>query len=723
MSPDQSPPRHLLLIATQSDGAENKLDGLEAAAGELHAVLTDPAIGGCTDSPGLNTVHLRSGRVLRAEVDSAVRSAVAAAGEAGATLVLAFLGHGQVAGKLRYMVADSKDGQSLDCVDVAHLVELAADHSGLAGLMVLIDTCHAAAGLPDTGSLIGGFGVGAKQVAVLAACAAHERAFGLALSRRLAALLAEGLPGEGELLRVGTLAPHIRDALDRQLAADFSYNGTDGGLWLARNRRSARPPGGRAGTLGTEVLAAALRTWPQAPPGPPPHTRDGLAALADRAAAAEVWSVHDAADDLLAAMDAADVLVEIAGASLTTDQLRVLAAEFNRQWLGDRPGRVEPPEGLGDRALLQYLLEDAVVLAPATASRHGALAWYLVAAAHACGRDPRDALIGDWARDNEAEIALNDALARYTAHRAKASERRLVVSLDAAQIDWPDSLSVCVRAGAACVDHRHFACPPDQAGVEGTLADVIDWAESLPSATGPIGSIDLVVNAPVLLDWHPEEALTGQYHLGVDHTVALRWAGRLVEPGYLRGMNRKARTQLEELRRAPCGQGPHLSRVDPAATPLDTLRADLRRGRYRPAVLLTDRATAPTAVRDLVEALLPYAPIVLWPRADTPPSTADWDCLRHLWDGLPAGFGAAYRRVLTGRADLAPTDPVTDAHLVRLAELRTAWHDVEWLDFCARYDQHQRTAAPAVLPAAALNTAPAAALNAVPAAVPAPRST
>ncbi|MFD8478616.1 hypothetical protein [Kitasatospora sp. NPDC059673] len=715
MSVRQPPPRHLLLIATQSDGAENKLDGLETAAGELHTVLTDPAIGGCTDSPGLDAAHLRSGRVLRAEIDSAVRSAVAAAGEARATLVLAFLGHGQVAGRLRYMAADSKDGQSLDCVDVAHLVELAADHPGVAGLVVLIDTCHAAAGLPDTGSLIGGFGVGAKKVAVLAACAAHERAFGLALSRRLAALLAEGLPGEGELLRVGALAPHIRDALDRQLAADFAYNGTDGGLWLARNRHSARPPGGRAGTLGAEILAAALRTWPQAPPGPLPHTRDGLAALADQAAAAGIWPVHDAADDILAAMDTADVLVELAGASLTTDQLRLLAAEFNRQWIGDRPGPVEPPEGLGDRTLLQYLLEDAVVLAPATASRHGALAWYLVAAAHACGRDPRDALIGDWARDNEAEIALNDALARYTAHRAKASERRLVVSLDAAQIDWPDSLSVCVRDGAACVDHRHFACPPDQAGVEATLAEVIDWADGLPTATGPISTIDLVVNAPVLLDWHPEEALTGLHHLGVDHTVALRWAGRLVEPGHLRGMNRRARTQLEELRRAPGGQGPPLSRIDPAATPLDTLRTDLRRGRYRPAVLLTDRATAPSAVRDLVEAFLPYAPIVLWPRADSAPSAADWECLRHFWDGLPARFGTAYRRMLTGPDDLAPADPVTDAHLVRLAQLRTAWHDVEWLDFCARYDRHQPGSAPAAAPAAVLNAAPAA--------VPAPRST
>ncbi|MFD8595013.1 hypothetical protein ACFV1L_08435 [Kitasatospora sp. NPDC059646] len=708
MNARQPPPRHLLLIATQSDGAENELDGLETAAADLHAVLTDPAVGGCTDSPGQDTARLRSGRVPRAEVDHAVRSAVAAAGAAGATLVLAFLGHGQVAAgsRLWYMAADSKDGQGLDSVDLAHLVELAADHPGVAGLVVLVDTCHAAAGLPDPGRLVRGFRVGAKNVAVLAACAAHERAFGLTLSRRLAALLAEGLPGEGEFLPVGTLAPLVRDAMDRQLAADFAYNGTDGALWLARNRRHSRPPGGRTGTLGAGILAAALRRWPDAPPGPAPHTRDGLAALAEQAEAAQAWGVQEAADGILAAMDAAAVLVELAGTALTTDQLRSLAAEFNRQWLGLRPAPVTPPDGLGDRALLQHLLEDAVLQTPVGASRHGALAWYLVAAAHACGRDPQDPLIRDWARDADADIALNDAAKQYAAHRTRDTERRLVISLDAAQVDWPDSLSVCVRDGAVCVDHRHFPCPPDQAGVERTLPEVIDWAESRPAA-GPIGAIDLVAHPPVLLDWHPEEALTGMHVLGVDHTAALRWAGRLVEPRHFRGMNRSARRRLEQLRCAPWGQGPPVSRIDPAATALDTLRDDLARGRYLPAVLLTERP-APTALRALVEAFLPYAPIVLWPRADTPPEPAGWDCLAHLWDGLPAGFGTAYRRVLTGRDPLAPIDPVTDAHLVRLADLRTAWHDVDWLDFCAGYHQHR----PAV-------TVPAAG----PAVAPAPRST
>ncbi|KDN80998.1 hypothetical protein [Kitasatospora cheerisanensis] len=719
MNARQPPPRHLLLIATQSDGAENELNGLEAAADGLHAVLTDPAIGGCTDSPGLDAAQLRSGRVLRAEVDSAVRSAVAAAGRARATLVLAFLGHGQVSAgsRLWYLAADSKDGQSLDCVDLAQLVALAAGHPGLAGVVVLIDTCHAAAGIPDTGSLIGGFRVGASKVAVLAACAAHERAFGLSLSRRLAALLAEGLPGEGEFLPVGTLAPLVRDATDRQLAADFAYNGTGGVLWLARNRRHDRAPAGRAGTLGAETLAAALRRWPAAPPGPPPHTRDGLTALAEQAESAQAWGVQEAADGILAAMDAAAVLTELAGASLTTAQLRSLVAEFNRQWLGLRPGPVQPPEGLGDRALLQYLLEDAVLRVPVGASRHGALAWYLVAAAHACGRDPQDRLIRDWAREADAEIALNDAAKQYAAHRARDTERRLVVSLDAAQVDWPDSLSVCVRDGAVCVDHRHFPCPPDQAGVERTLPEVLDWAESLPSAAGPIDAVDLVVHTPVLLDWHPEEALAGMHLLGVEHTAALRWAGRLVEPRHFRGMNRKARLQLEQLRCAPWGQGPPVDRVDPAETVLDTLPADLARGRYRPAVLLTGRP-APTALRALVEAFLPYAPIVLWPRADTPPEPADWDCLAHLWDGLPAGFGAAYRRVLTGREPLPPVDPVTDAHLIRLADLRTAWHDADWLDFCAGYHRH----GPAV-PAPAVAVPAAAPAPAGPAAVPAPRST
>ncbi|MFD8694829.1 vWA-MoxR associated conflict system protein [Kitasatospora purpeofusca] len=687
-----APVRHLLLVATQSNGADNGLPSLETAAEELYAALTDPAVGGCVPSPGADALRLRSGTVRRREIDDAVRAATRVAGEAGATLVLAFLGHGQTAQgspKLWYMAADSEEGRALDCVDIGAAVTTAANHPGVAGVVVVVDTCHAAAGMPDVKELAAGFGVGGLRVSALAACSALEKAYALGLSHQLAAVLGRGLPTGEEFLSFDAVREAVAGAVaEKQTVAGFTYNGDGDTLWLARNRQW--PPRQQAASpsgFGAADLAAALAEWPDAPPGPPPRDLRALSALADRAAAAGAWRVQETAEAVIASMQAVALLVDVAGPALTSPVLRRLAAGFNRRWAGVIPEPVRPPSALTGRALLQYLLEHAALRASGAAggaSVYAAVAWYLVAGAHACGADPQDPRIRDWARRTGAEIALNDALAQHGDGPAGDRARRLVISLDAAQVDWPDSLSVCLREGPDCVHHRHFDCRPDRDGVERALPDILDWADALLPGCSPVAFVDLVAHAPVLVDWHPEEVLVGRRLLGVTRTVTLRWAGRLVERGHLRGINREARSQLEQLEQKPLDDGVPVDWVDPGRTGPEQLFADLTRGRYQRAVGLTEPVPVPRLL-ELVTAFLPYTPIVLWPHRDTEPTGEGWGCLDHLWDGLPDGFGAAYRYKMQAGGDPAP---VTDAHLLRLAALRTAWHDLDWLDFCGRYDRH-----------------------------------
>ncbi|MFF1903575.1 hypothetical protein [Kitasatospora sp. NPDC058218] len=688
----QPPARHVLLIATQSDAAGEKLPQLESAADDLFRALTDQAIGGCLPSPAAEATRLRSGSVGRREIDEAVRAAVRAAGQAGATLVLAFLGHGQTpsnGARLWYMAADSEADEADSSVDVPALLEIAADCKGVAGVIAVIDTCHAEAAMPDISALIGGFNAGGKRIAVLAACGARQEAYGLSFTRELVATLTQGIPGEGEFLRTGVVKLPVAGRLKQQNVKAFEFDGdsdADGPLWLALNRqRPAWRPSTAIGRIGTDDLADALRSWPDAPAAPAVWTRQGLVELAAQAAGSgSGWAV-DVAAGVVAAMDTGRLILESAGPALNTPLLRRLAADFNRQWADRLPRPVRPPAPLAGRPLLQHLLEHAALrtsMADSQQSAHLALAWYVVAAAEACGFDPSDSRVRHWAEQTGAEIALNDARAMHDENRSHGRALRLVVSLHAARVDWPDSLSACLRNGPDCVHHQHFPCVPDRHGVEKALPEVVAWAEDRLPGEAQLTHVDIVVPAPVLLDWHPEQTMVGMFVLGASRTVTLRWAGRLVVPGYIRGMNEHARTLLEKMDTASLDQGAPVDWVDLAGTGTPQLLRALQRGAYQRAIGIGHH---PPHLQDLVTTLLPYTPILFWPSADADLSRTEWPCLAHLWETLPDGFSDAYRRRWHGPGD---RDPATDGHLDDLADVRSAWHDRDWLDFCSHYTQH-----------------------------------
>ncbi|MER5770783.1 vWA-MoxR associated conflict system protein [Streptomyces sp. NPDC001985] len=706
------PPRQALVVATQC-ARERKLTGLAPVAAALFDALTDPRTGGCEPSGADGTDEVRSGAATRQLIDETVRAAIKCAGEAGAVLVLVFIGHGQApadATTLHYMANDSAPGEAGGSVDVGALLAAAADQPGIGGVVALVDTCHAAAGAPPAANLAGGYAQGLKRVTVLAATAAHRPAYSLDFSRALTSVLREGVPDAGEFL----LPRHAKRVLGGKLSnQNVMINDFDGDpdavdeLWLAHNAchlPAGGRPGGCLGETGGADLADALAAWPGAPlPPPGGWTRAELVALTARAIgspAPEALWVREVAGALVAAVDTAAFLTGWAS-GLTTARLRDAVTLVNRLSATSGPAHppLRPPAGLTGGELLRHLLEYAALrTAPASAGgTGGGLARCVAAVADVCGLDCSDGPAREWARRTDAVIALADARDGIAELRARR-EPRLVISLHAARVDWPESLSVWLREGDRCDHRQEFGCEPTRAGVEEMLPEILDWAEALLPPGAPVRHVDIVAPSSVLLSWQPERARAGLYELGVDRTVTLRWAHRLSVPGRLGRMNRVAREQLRALAEpAPGGRAPVDWLDADAAGDLAALGEFLRIGRYQRAIGVDHR---PPHLAEVADALLPYTPILLWPGAeDGRAGTEQRRSLDELWSRLPAGFGDAYRRRRHADAGLAPAPGTDDGPLLdALAELRAVWHDLEWLDFCQWFET-ARSPAPSPAPA------------------------
>lgn len=112
------PARHLLVVAAQCR-AMPTLSRLETAARELHAVLTDPRLGGCLPRAGEHPSLLTGTSLKPEDVNEAVREAVRQAKADGAVLVVAFLGHGFTPPQqtdLYFMVGDSTTESTMSAV-------------------------------------------------------------------------------------------------------------------------------------------------------------------------------------------------------------------------------------------------------------------------------------------------------------------------------------------------------------------------------------------------------------------------------------------------------------------------------------------------------------------------------------------------------------------------------------------------------------------------------
>ncbi|MEI5102655.1 hypothetical protein RB200_34260 [Streptomyces sp. PmtG] len=687
--------RHVLVVATQCPQADQELADLVKVAQGLHDALTDPALGACQDSGVAGAELVRSGRAGHRAVEDAVRDAIVRAGEAHAVLVLAFLGHGQSphgTPHLHYMAHDSERDDETTSVDVNGLLTKAVNRRGVAGVIALLDTCHSGAAAPLAGDLVGGFRDGQTRLALLAAAPAREPAYDLDFSRRISAHLRAGFDGAGEYVPVARYRAALAADLPDQDPVALAYDGdptAEQDLWLAVNvQRTAVRVAEGLGEIGAQDLALALRSWPQGEARGSASYEYGteLRDLRDRAArSADLGAlrVREVADALLLVREAEQFLVTWAGRVLTSYTVRRAMAELNTG--GDRREPVRAAPRLSGAELLRHFLEHAALRETDRDGHHtctAAVARCLVALAQVCDLDPADDEIRRWADAHGLTLELNDA--REWARRLRQQgEASLVVSLHAARCDWPESLTAWLRRGEECSGAQTFPCAPSQAGVEQVLGDVLEWAEERLPADVRISRVDMVVRAELLPKWRPEQAEVGLFLLGAERSVVLRWADRLFVPRYLRRMNEIARRRLESWQHhvLTTGKAPVDWVRAASAGEVEQVRWAFKTGSCQLAAGIGDRSGV---FAELVQVLLPYTPVLLWPDDEDGVVAEPPEGLARFWERLPADFALAQQLRWAAQVGGAGAGPPTgdSVHLAELAALRAAWHDLPWLDFC-----------------------------------------
>ncbi|WP_406458093.1 hypothetical protein OH768_27930 [Streptomyces sp. NBC_01622] len=676
----------LLLVVAPQNTAVGHLDELEGAARALGEVLQQNDLGQCLPALAGGVAVLYGTEVTQVRIEAAVRAAARRAGDVGATLVLAFLGHGMAPpgrSELYVMGADTKPDVLSTAVNVGHLIIEAADQPGVNGVIGLVDTCHAAGAVPDVKALVAGVRGGRTRVSLLMASGADQKAYDLVFSRQLTELLRQGLSGAGKRMGVSALREALRHVVTGQDVVSLEHDGDHFAvheLWLSHNPRlvGADRPG--PGTFGNEDLRLALEAVGPAVTWPEPwtlHELDrvrheiqriketgtgiGPAALVQRA-------VH-IVDGLRICLVSRSFLTSWMASKLTTQRLRKALPAMP----ADAHALVPHTTGT---ALLTDLLELLVLRAPRVGDSRTALLTSFVAALGAdAGLDLSAPEVAAWADVCGAQIELNDTQENLS--RGQAERRlRLVVSLHATVADdWPESLDLWLLDDGAVCERAEVACAPTQAAVEAKVGEAVAWARKhARQRHAPLKHVDVAVPTSLILRWKPEETDFG-VRLGVNYDVVVRWSMRLNPPAHLWWINDHARAGLERM--SSCA----------TKAPVDWLAEQdmgqpqdfgdlLRAGRYTRAVAFTHR---PTHLKQLMELLLAYVPVVLWPDTNNDFSSAEQTLLDMFWDRLPTELAEAYRQRWQG-GSAAPSD--------RLADLRSVWHDLEWLDFCSWFDSH-----------------------------------
>jgi len=257
--------RRILVIGSQCASLPPPLSFLPQAAVDLHAVMTDSEVGGCTDAAPRGLLI----DPTVAEARAAIKAAFRAAAAEEATLFLALIGHGTYAGRDFYLLPlDGVDPPDSDSgVQLVQLVkEQHRRHPGLDGLVVLIDTCSSGVGALAAATDWVSELEGDLRFEVLTA-AADRPAYDGCFTRELVACLREGLDGiPGEYLRSEHVQRVIEGRCKKQKPQHLTYN-ADPGLYLAKNvvhaRRSVGPSW--AGTAAAETIQR-LTAWLQPTP-------------------------------------------------------------------------------------------------------------------------------------------------------------------------------------------------------------------------------------------------------------------------------------------------------------------------------------------------------------------------------------------------------------------------------------------------------------------------
>jgi hypothetical protein len=225
--------RRILVIGSQCNGMP-RLSFLPKVAEDLYAVMTDPQLGGCV--PALKDKDLVIDPTVE-EAWVAIEDAFQQASKDEATLLLAFIGHGEYAGDDFYFLplSASVPPRAHTAIHLIQLIkELHRKHSDVDGLVVLLDTCYS--GLAASGAAaqwVKELG-GTLRFEVLTASADRPATDGC-FTRNLVEVIRAGLDSvPRDYLRCEHIQMILKGCCPNQVPQQPTYN-ADEGLYLSPN--------------------------------------------------------------------------------------------------------------------------------------------------------------------------------------------------------------------------------------------------------------------------------------------------------------------------------------------------------------------------------------------------------------------------------------------------------------------------------------------------------
>jgi hypothetical protein len=222
--------------------------GWQPAVGETHAALLNPST---------------------AQLKGAVKDAFTAANEAGATLLIGFVGHGVATGDLDfYLMARDSPATEPDSETAFHLTQFVRERlkkfTSLDGLVFLVDACQAQEGMQGAATRWTDVLAGNRGRMELLVASGTGSAYDGCFTKSILATFQQGLPTRGDALLCGDLQPVIADRCTAQ-SQYLAYSGGDPGggdrgLWLVTNPArskdavTGRPAAGLVDQLTTGLL-------------------------------------------------------------------------------------------------------------------------------------------------------------------------------------------------------------------------------------------------------------------------------------------------------------------------------------------------------------------------------------------------------------------------------------------------------------------------------------
>ncbi|MFG2602285.1 hypothetical protein ACGFT2_01775 [Streptomyces sp. NPDC048514] len=230
--------RMVLVVASQCD-ALSPLSFVPQLGTDLFQILVDSERGDCQPAAG--------GLLLDPERESAlehIETAFQQANDAGALLILAFLGHGIAIDEDFYFLTKDSEGTGSSRKDL-HLSQSLKEnlrmHGNLDGLGVLLDTCQSGRGAQQASQWREvGLGAHLRRYEMLTA-AADQPAFDGIFTKTIISILRDGIPVAGPHLRATDLRAPLQSACVGQRPQHIAHDGgvwapkEDKGIWFAHN--------------------------------------------------------------------------------------------------------------------------------------------------------------------------------------------------------------------------------------------------------------------------------------------------------------------------------------------------------------------------------------------------------------------------------------------------------------------------------------------------------